>query len=462
MKQHMLFLFNTATRRTEPFTPLDGNNVRIYSCGPTVYSTATIGNLRSALLADLLKRTLRFLGYEVLHIMNITDVGHLTHNEEALGQDKIEMAANRENKSAREIADFYTAQFMNDIERLHIIPAESYPRATEYIDAQIELIKILESKGFTYATSDGIYFDTAQFPDYGKLSGQKNEEKEEGARVEKNIEKRNASDFALWKFSATDSKRQMEWSSPWGVGFPGWHIECSAMSRALLGQPFDIHTGGIDLISPHHENEIAQSVVAFGQPLARYWLHGEFIMIDGGKMAKSLGNIYTMDDIVKQGFNPLAYRYLILTAHYRSKLNFTFEALQGAQNAFNNIRDEVRTWNASSRISTEFIARFRDIIEDDLDMPGVLALTWELIKSDLDSAIKSATLLKFDEVLGLHLDQWIAQPLLIPPSIEALAQQRHAARMTKDFSAADSFRDQIHEAGYVVEDTSEGYLIKEK
>ncbi len=455
----MLRIYNTLTKKIEPFTPLKGKAVRMYSCGPTVYSTAHIGNMRTFLMADIIKRILKVLGFSVTHVMNITDVGHLTHDSE--GHDKVEQAAVREKKSAREIAAFYTENFFRDLKRLDIIAPDHTPKATEYIDAQIELITLLQTKGVTYRTSDGIYFDTSAYKDYSALSGQPVTEKYEGARVDVNPEKRNFADFALWKFSPKDSQRQMEWNSPWGVGFPGWHIECSAMSRALLGQPFDIHTGGVDLISPHHDNEIAQSVVAFGVSLARFWMHGEFIVIGGDKMAKSEGNVYTLDDLGHHGFHPISFRYLALGAHYRSKLHFTFDALTAAQHALENIRDALRTWHAPGAPDRGWIATFRKAIEDDMDMPKVIALLWEIVKSPTDTEIKSATVLALDEVLGLHLAQWINTPFVAPHTIVTLAREREDARAQKDFARADALRLQIESQGFLIEDTASGFVINE-
>ncbi len=454
-----LKLYNTKTRSKNEFKPLSGKKVGMYTCGPTVYSSAHIGNMRSFTMADILKRTLMFLGFDVKHVMNITDVGHLISETD---QDKMEEAAKRENKSAAEIAQFYTDEFMRDMKELNLLPADVFPKATEHIEEQIALIKKLEEKGFTYKITDGIYFDTSKFENYGNLSRQKAEDKEEGARVAKNPEKKNITDFALWKFSPQDEQRQMEWESPWGIGFPGWHVECSAMSAKHLGQPFDIHTGAIDLIPVHHENEIAQSTAAHDEMLANWWVHGEFVVLGDDKMAKSDGNVVSLSDIKKQGFHPLSYRYFILNTHYRSPLTFTTEALEAAQNALHNIRNEVRDWNEPDHVDEKWLTQFKEKLEDDLNTPQALALMWEIIKSDHPSSMRAATLLHMDHVLGLGLDQWIAKPLEVPDEITKLAAERNAARDAKDFKLADTLRQKIENAGYAIEDTKEGTKVVEK
>lgn len=452
-------LYNTKTRKKESFTPHENNHVKMYSCGPTVYSSAHIGNMRSFVMADLIKRALRMNGYAVTHVMNITDVGHLISTTE---QDKMEEAAKRNNATAQEIAKKYTDEFLQDLGKLNIIPADYYPKATEYIQAQIALIQTLEKKGFTYTISDGVYFDTAKFPSYGSLSGQSLADKQEGARVEKNTEKRNATDFALWKFSPKNEQRQMEWESPWGIGFPGWHIECSAMSMDLLGQPIDIHTGAIDLIPVHHENEIAQSESASDQEFVRFWMHGEFVDINNEKMAKSDGNIFTITDLETRNYHPLSYRYLLLTTHYRSKLNFTLDALSASQTALFNIRNTVRNWDQPTEPDHAFITRCKATLADDVNTPQLLALTWELIKSDRPTGQKSATLLLIDEGLGLNLKLWVATPLSIPEEIKTLMHQRLSAREQKQWDLADEIRQKIEANGFLIEDTPEGQKISEK
>ncbi len=455
-----LTLYNTLTRNKDLFLPLHPESVTMYSCGPTVYSSAHIGNMRSFVMADLIKRALRQEGYSVKHVMNITDVGHLIHDTD---KDKMEEAAKQTHQSAYEIAQIYTDEFIRDSDALNIIPADVFPRATDHIHEQIQLIQQLEHKKFTYRASDGIYFDTSRFSPYGQLSRQSLDEKSAGIRVELKNDKRNPSDFALWKFSGTDEKRQMEWDSPWGVGFPGWHIECSAMSTTYLGQPFDIHTGGIDLIAVHHENEIAQSTAANDMPLARFWIHGEFVILDDQKMAKSDGNIITIAELREKGFDPLSYRYLLLQTHYRSPLSFSMNALASAEHALHNIRDIVRMWEPPAQhIDNELMEQFTTAIQHDINMPQALACMWELIKSDKKSAIKSRTLLAMDNMLGLRLERWIAVPNVIPSEIIKLANERESARHAEEFIEADRLRLLIEEKGYGVNDTAQGYTIVEK
>ena len=455
----MLKIWNTASRSLEEFKPITKGKAGVYTCGPTVYWDAHIGNMRSYVFEDILQRTLELEGYDVKRVMNITDVGELTET----GEDKMLLGAQREGKTVQEIAQMYTERFLKDAASLNIkIPqAPLLCKATEHIPEQIELISVLEQKGIAYKTSDGVYFDTSKFPSYGSFSGQRLEDKEAGARVEVNAEKKNASDFALWKFAPKDSKRQL-WESPWGVGFPGWHIECSAMSRKYLGQPFDIHCGGIDHIPVHHENEIAQSEAAYGVKLSNYWLHNEFLLVDGQKMSKSLGNVYTVSDIISRGADPLALRYLFLGTQYRQKQNFTWEALQAAQNALTKLRSTVRGWSKPGTGLTDIEADFKSSLEDDLNTPKALAVLWKLVDADLPSADKAATMSWMDQVLGLSLDAYIAKPAVIPADIEALAKNRDAARAAKDWGESDRLRDEIADRGWIVEDTKEGTRVLPK
>ncbi len=447
-----LQLYNTLTRKKEEFTPIKKGQVGLYACGPTVYWYAHIGNMRAFLFADILHRTLAYNGYNVKMVMNVTDVGHLTDDGDE-GEDKMLIAMRREGKTAYEIADVYTQAFMEDIARLNILPAHEYPRATKHIDEQIEMIKDIERNGFAYTTSDGVYFDTSKLPNYGVLSGQIAEEKKAGARVDMK-EKRNATDFALWKFSG-EAKREMQWESPWGVGFPGWNIECSAMSKKILGFPFDIHTGGVDHIAVHHENELAQSVGCCGIYEARFWMHSEFLTIDGGKMSKSLGNLFTLADLNQKNFDPIAFRYLTLGAHYRTKLNFTWEALAAAQNALQRLRETVRAWKAPKIGCAEYEERFLGALNDDLNTPQALAVMWELIEdSELPTAGKAQSLLKFDQVLGLGLEAFVAKPLEIPEEVRELVRKREDARMQKEWEVADRLRAEIEQMGYTVEDNN--------
>lgn len=455
----MLHLWNTRSRQLEAFQPLHPPAVGMYTCGPTVYGALTLGNWRKYINDDILDRALRFLGYTVTHVTNITDVGHLVGDGD-VGDDKVEKEAQKRNRTAWDVAKEYEDAFVQGLDIFHIRRPEFLPRATEHIAEQIELVQKLEAKGFTYRTSDGIYFDTSKFPAYGALSGQKLEEKEAGARVEMNDEKRHASDFALWKFSPKGEKRHMEWPSPWGVGFPGWHVECSAMSVKYLGQPFDIHTGGVDHIPVHHENEIAQTEAATGHPLANFWVHSEFLLVDGGRMGKSLGNGYTIDDVRTHGFDPLVYRWFVLGAHYRSKLNFTWEGLEAAKNALNKLKNAYLSWGeASGSVLLSFETEFRTALEDDLNTPKMLAVLWELVKSDASPADKRATLLAFDEVLGFDMRQWKEEMLVIPESIRALADARWQARLAKNWPESDRLRLALAEQGWAMKDGVEGYTL---
>jgi len=465
----MLKLYNTLTRKKEEFQPIRqtaDKKVGFYCCGPTVYWYAHLGNFRTYIFADILRRILEYNGYKVNYIMNYTDVGHLTSNQDS-GDDKMEKSAKREGKTAWEIADFYIKAFKKNAEALNILKPTQTPRATDHIDDQIELIKILEEKGFTYKTKDGIYFDTSKLKNYGKLAMLDAQGLKAGARVEMAEGKKNPTDFALWKFSPKDKKRQMEWNSPWtppGVrgkvkGFPGWHIECSAMSRKYLGEQFDIHGGAIDLIPIHHTNEIAQSEAAYGKIPARFWMHGEFLLIDEGKMGKSEGNIFTLKTLIDKGFNPLAYRYLVLTAHYRSKLNFTWQSLEAAQNALNNLYQAFSKYPEDGKISREYKKEFEETISDDLDMPKAMALVWKLIKDEkVSDRDKKQTLLDFDKVLGLGLDK--IKKIEIPDEIKRLVKQREKLRQEKKWKEADEVRKKIDELGYQIEDTKEGPEIK--
>ncbi|MBI4598619.1 cysteine--tRNA ligase [Candidatus Uhrbacteria bacterium] len=468
----MFHFYNTLTRSKEPFTPIVPGTVGIYACGPTVYWFAHIGNMRAFLFADVLRRALELEGMDVKFVMNITDVGHLTDDGDA-GEDKMLVAMRREGKSAYEIAAFYTEAFLKDLERLHIEPASALTRATEHIPEQIAMIEEIERNGLAYRTSDGMYFDTSKLPAYGQLSGQASSEKLAGARVDMG-EKRHATDFALWKFSYpngrsfdgaqddTASQRQMEWESPWGKGFPGWHIECSAMSKKYLGVPFDIHTGGIDHIPVHHENEIAQTLGADGVLEANVWMHAEFLIMHGGKMSKSLGNLFTLQDLVDKGYDPIAYRYLVLQAHYRTKLDFSFEALEAAQNALHRLRNVVRDWDAPVDTGcAEYEVRFFGALQDDLNTSQALAVAWEMVGDDgQPSAARGHALLRFDRVLGLGLDAYVSRPLEIPRAVRALADLREQARAAHDFAEADRLRAEILSRGFVVEDATDGWKIR--
>jgi cysteinyl-tRNA synthetase len=471
----MLHLWNTAKRSLEEIKPIISGQIGFYGCGPTVYQRAHIGNLRTYVAEDVLRRTLELEGLTVTHVMNITDVGHLVGDGD-VGEDKMEKSAREQGKDAWDISRMYTDFFLRDLAALNIETPTKMPKATDHIAEQIELIKTLEEKGFTYGTSDGIYFDTAKLPSYGSFGGQKLDEKQEGARVEANDEKRSPSDFALWKLSipkgahpelgegsgTKQAKRQMEWESPWGVGFPGWHIECSAMARKELGQPFDIHAGGVDHIPVHHENEIAQSVAAYGVPLAHTWMHIDFLQVDGHKMSKSLGNTYLLDDLRTRGIDPLSFRFFLLGAHYRTKQNFTWEAVAAAQQALEKLQRIARTWDAPGTGDLESETAFKQALEDDLNTPKALAVMWELVNGELPSSTKASSLLWMDRVFGLGLDQYIAKPLLIPVDIKQLADERWKARQERNWPESDRLRDLLAAKGWSMDDGKESYTLNKK
>jgi cysteinyl-tRNA synthetase len=455
-----LKLFNTLGRQLQDFKPIQAAQVGVYTCGPTVYDRASIGNLRAYIFSDVLRRFLEATGYKVTHVMNITDVGHLVSDADD-GEDKLEKGARREGKTAWEVAEFYTGLFVSDLKRINALTPTVMPKATDHIAEQIAMIEEIEKNGLTYLTSDGVYFDTSKQPGYGRLSGQKLADKEGGARVDIG-EKRQASDFALWKFSPQDETRHMEWESPWGLGFPGWHIECSAMSEKYLGVPFDIHTGGVDHIAVHHENEIAQTEAARGVLEANYWLHNEFLLIDGGKMSKSLNNTYSLDDLAAKGISALAYRYLVLGAHYKSQLNFTWESALGAQNALNKLVDTVRLWDKPTEVDQALVAEFIEHASNDLDTTSGLALVWHLVGDEtIPSGTKAATLLAIDEVLGLALEDVVARPIKISSEAQTLLGEREAARANKDFTRSDELRNALAALGLLVEDTPEGQRVRE-
>lgn len=474
-----IYLTNSLSRKKEKFEPLNPPNVGIYSCGPTVYDYAHIGHMRRYVGDDILKRLLMASGYQVKHVMNITDVGHLTSDADS-GEDKIEKSAKEAGKSAWDIAKFFESQFFSSTDDLNIIRPDIVARATDHIKEQIELISQIEKNGYTYKTQDGIYFDTSKLPSYGALAGGK-----EGIRAGVRVDvagKKNPTDFALWKFSykgggsfdsAQDdasSKRQMEWESPWGVGFPGWHIECSAMSMKYLGQTFDIHTGGVDHIPIHHTNEIAQSEGATGKAPVRFWIHHEFLMVEGQKMAKSLKNTYTVTDIIKKEFDPIALRYLFLTAHYRDTLNFTWESLTSAQNALNKLRSQLlalresrqRTILSSEKEKKmeEFRAAFIAAVNDDLNTPRALAVMWDMFKSNIPAEDKYDLAISFDEVFGLSLNKISTTRLAIPQELKILMEERNKLRAEGKFGEADQIRIKIEKMGYLLEDRSEGTRIK--
>lgn len=462
----MLKIYNTLSRKIESFKPLHNKNVGLYTCGPTVYDFAHIGNLRTYIFEDILRRTLEFNGYKVKHVMNITDVGHLTSDADS-GEDKLEKGAKREKKSVWDIVKFYTKSFLDDIKKLNIKKADFLIPATKTIKEQIAIIKKLFEEGFAYETKSAIYFNVSKFKNYTKLSRQKLSQKIIGARKEVFVDdkKTNPQDFVLWfKLIGHFKNHTMQWPSPWGKGFPGWHIECSAIATKYLGQPFDIHTGGIDHINIHHTNEIAQSEAAYKKPLAKYWLHGEFLLIDKNKMAKSQGNFFTLKDIENKKINPLAFRYLILNSHYRSKLNFTWKSLEAAQNALNNLYNDVSTLKNFKGIkneTTKYNAEFIEAINDDLNTPRALSILWKVIKEKTLSAKSKKQLInEFDKVLGLGLNK--VKTAKMPAKILELAQKREKLRVNQQFIKADALRKKIESLGYMVEDTANGPRVLRK
>ena len=448
----VLKLYNTLTRKKEVFKPIKGKQVGIYSCGPTVYWYQHVGNLRSYVFADILKRVLLYNDYKIKQVINITDVGHLTSDSDS-GEDKMEKAVKKEGRSAKEIATFYFKVFNEDLKKLNFIQPDKWSKATEHIKEQIKLIETLGKKGFTYKTSDGIYFDTSKLKDYGKLALLKKEGLKAGKRVSVG-EKKNKTDFALWKFSEKDSKRQQEWKSPWGTGFPGWHIECSAMSSKYLGKQFDIHTGGEDHIPIHHTNEIAQSEAAFGKkPWVKYWLHGAFLTFHGEKMSKSSGKIATLSDLEKSGISPLDYRYFLLTGHYRKQLNFSSENLLAAKNSLKRLNNIISEIKDDGKENKEYLKKFEDAINNDLDMPKALQVLWVLVRNEKAKG-KIATIKKIDKIFALNLIKGELGD--IPKEVKDLVKKREKVRKEKEWAKADKLRDEINAAGYIIKDTLEG------
>lgn len=456
-------LFNTLSRSVEEFEPLNAPKVTFYSCGFTSYDYAHIGHARKYTQDDILKRTLTHFGYEVSHVMNITDVGHLVSDSDD-GEDKMAKGATKYGKTVEEVARFFTDDFLAMIDTMNIIRPNKIPRATDHIPDMIALIQQLLDKGHAYKTEEAIYFDVTTFPNYGKLGGQALEDKKTAARADvvEDTKKKNPADFSLWFFRVGRfSDHSMHWDSPWGDGFPGWHIECSAMSMKYLGETIDVHSGGIDLIPVHHEDEIAQSESVTGKQFVRYWFHTYFLMVDGVKMSKSLGNFLRLQDVIDNGFSPLALRYLILQTHYRSEMNFTWEALQGAETAYKKLRgtvQQLKTETGRQTLSPEkmdktsqYLERFDAALSQDLQTPQALAIVWEVVKSNIPSGDKLDLLLEFDTVLGLELNSEEVKEV-IPDEVQALLNERKIARDNKDFAKSDELRDRIEELGYSVKD----------
>ena len=462
-----LKLYNTLTRQKTEFKPLEEKEVKIYTCGPTVYSFAHIGNFRAYVFMDTLRRVLKYNGYILKHVMNITDVGHLESDADD-GEDKMEKAARKENKNPYEIAAFYTDIFFRDMGRLNIEKPEIVAKATEHIEEMMQFVKKLIENGYAYETSKGIYFDISKLDKYPILSNRKLDDQIAGARVDVDIEKRNPYDFALW--IKAPENHIMKWESPWGLSYPGWHIECSAMGKKYLGNEFDIHTGGVDHIPTHHENEIAQSKGCTGKVPAKRWMHVEFLQVDGGKMSKSLGNTYTLDQLQEKGIEPLAYKLFCYTAHYRTKLNFTFAGAEASEKSLNRLRQSYLKHEESNnevddKIVEEYLNRFVEAINDDLNMPLAMGIVWEVARNDIKSNKFAKLLLEFDKVLGLdlvntreYLEKEDKQE--VPEEIQKLLEERKAARENKNWAESDRIRDLLKDKGYTVKDTKEGQTIQ--
>src|SRR6266567_661071 len=456
-------LYNTLTRQKEELRPEPGQAIRIYSCGPTVYRYAHIGNLRTFMFPDLLRRTVGYLGFGTRQVMNITDVGHLTDDTFDRGEDKMLVSARLEGKSPEDIANFYTSAFMDDMALLNIRAADLYPRATEFIPQMTQLIERLVGAGHAYEVDGTVYYDISSFPAYGRLSRNTTDKLLAGVRGEVDQRKRNPGDFTLWK--AAGEHRLQIWPSPWGPGFPGWHIECSAMSMSLLGDRFDIHTGGADNVFPHHEAELAQSEGVTGHRVVNLWMHGGLLLLAGARMAKSAGNFFRITELVDQGFDPLAFRYLALQAKYRTKLNFSAEGLAGADRALGQLREKVADWSASGETApggkeaNAFEDRFRAAIADDLDLPAAMALVSELVRSGLPAAQKAELLRRWDQVLGLDLGGGAPEGDL-PAGAAAVLEARDKARGAKDFKTSDRLRDELAAIGVTVTDTPTGQRWK--
>ncbi len=458
-------LYNTLTRKKEILKTEKLGLVKMYSCGPTVYNYAHIGNLRTYLFMDTLRRVLKYDGYKLLGVMNITDVGHLT-NDGDNGEDKMSIAAKEQQKTPIEIANYYTDIFFNDFKKLNISLPEKVVKATDHIQEMISFVQDLEQKGFAYETSDGVYFDTEKFDNYGALSGQKREDLLSGARIDVNDEKHNPRDFAVWK--KAEPNHIMQWPSPWGMGYPGWHIECSAMSKKYLGEIFDIHTGGVDHIPVHHENEIAQNEACAGHKTVNLWMHAEFMLVNNGKMSKSLKNTYTIQQLEDMGYSPMEFRYFCLNTHYRKKLNFTFDSLNSSKISYsrliNTINDhKLSTNKVPQSLIDDYISKFDAAINDDLNIPLALGLLWSMLKEEKSFMIYDTALL-FDQILGLRLSDIKIEKsnttLDVPQEIIDLCEKRKVAKSNKDYALADSIRHEIQNKGYQVIDTQDGYNIK--
>jgi len=451
-------LYDTLSRSKEIFKPINKGKVGLYSCGPTVYDYDHLGHAWNYFVSDILRRVLEYNNYKVKHVLNITDVGHLVSDADS-GEDKMEKSARERGKSAWEIAEYFTKIYLANREKMNFLKPEKICKATNHIPEMIKLVKILLDKNYAYEINDGIYYDTEKFSAYGHLSGNTLDQLKEGARVEVNPEKKNPGDFALWKFSPDNAQRQMEWKAFKRMGFPGWHIECSAMSMKYLGEHFDIHTGGEDNIFPHHESEIAQSESTTGVKFVNYWVHTRFLQVDGKKMSKSLGNYYKIADIEERGFTALDLRYLFLQTHYRQKLNFTWDSLRAAQIALAKLKDLMIEFGKPKADISAYAEDFLKSVNDDLNTPKALGIAWEMIKDKtVAPALKKACLLDFDKVLGLKLND--VKIKKIPKHIQKIADQRDDARKAGDWQTSDQLREQLKMLGYEVEDSKSGAIVK--
>ena len=460
-----IYFYNTLTRKKEKFVPIDEKEIRIYSCGPTVYKDATIGNMRTNIFQDVLRKVLRYNGYKIKHAMNITDVGHLVSDGDE-GEDKMLKSAREENKAPEEIANHYTKLFFDDLKNLNLETPEIICKATDHIQDMLKYVEKLVEKGYAYETSTAIYFDISKLDKYPVLSNLNLEDQKAGARVEVDPEKKNPQDFALW--IKAPENHLMKWDSPWGPSYPGWHIECSAMGQKYLGEQFDIHTGGIDLIPTHHENEIAQSKGYCGKIPAKYWLHGEYLLIDGGKMSKSLGNVYLIKDIIDKGYDPLVYKLFTYSSHYRNKLNFTWDGIEATSKSLERLKNGYKAHlDGTDKIEDskiiEYEERFHKAINDDLNMPFSMGVVWEVVRNEKKSPKLAELLLKFDTILGLKIDEETKQDKVqdeIPEEILKLVEERNIARNNKDWAKSDELRDKIQEKGFKVIDSKEGTRIE--
>lgn len=457
-----IYFYNTLTKSKDKFEPINKEEVRMYSCGPTVYKDASIGNMRTYIMNDLIRRVLKYNGYKIKHTMNITDVGHLVSDADE-GEDKMLKSAREMQKTPYEIAKYYTKLFMDDLEKLNVETPEVVCKATDHIEDMIKYVQKLLENGYAYETSTAIYFDVSKLDEYGILSGIKLEDQKAGARVDVDTEKRNPYDFALW--IKAKPNHIMKWESPWGLSYPGWHIECSAMGQKYLGEQFDIHTGGIDLIPTHHENEIAQSKGACGKIPAKYWIHGEYLLINGGKMSKSLNNVYLLKDIIQKGYDPLTYRLFTYSSSYRTKLNFTWEGIEASQKALEKLRAGYQKHlEGNEDILDEEISKYEEnfhkAINDDLNMPLAMSVVWDVVKNPKKSKKIAKLLEKFDTVLALSLDKKSENQEKIPEEVLKLAEERLKARQEKNWAESDRLRDEILALGYSIKDSKDGYKLE--